>query len=146
MKLITTILLSFFALTKADDFLSSCDASSVRLLSSGRILTATCRNILGQPKCSRLDLSRCIKNSYGRLEADASASGPFFLDQCIECGNGPTTDGLLVGGGTTLLHCRCNPGTGAGQAGWPTAFIDLNTLVDNNNGVLECFKVKGSAC
>ncbi|KAK4169042.1 Cyanovirin-N [Cladorrhinum sp. PSN259] len=128
----------------ADNFVTSCDSASVKV--SGRTITANCRNILGQLKCSRLDLSRCVKNQYGRLQADPNASGPFFSDECIDCSNDATTDGLLLGGGTTLMHCKCNPGTGAGQASWPTAFIDLNTLVDNNNGVLECYKVKGSAC
>ncbi|KAK3984774.1 hypothetical protein QBC44DRAFT_252168 [Cladorrhinum sp. PSN332] len=130
---------------QADNFVSSCDPASVKL--SGRTtLTASCSNILGQLRCSRLDLNRCIKNSYGQLQADPNGSGPFFGDQCINCSNGPTSEGLIIGGGTTLMHCKCNPGTGAGQASWPTAFIDLNTLVDNNNGVLECYKVKGSAC
>ena len=51
---------------------------------------------------------------------------PSFGDQCIECSNGETTEGLLLGGGTTLMHCKCNPGTGAAQSSWPTAFIDLS--------------------
>lgn len=57
----------------ADNFVSSCDAGSVKV--SGRTLTASCRNILGQLKCSRLDLNRCIKNTYGSLQADPNASG-----------------------------------------------------------------------
>ncbi|KAK0735363.1 hypothetical protein B0T21DRAFT_411996 [Apiosordaria backusii] len=127
-----------------DNFIGSCDASSVKV--SGRVITANCKNILGQLKCSRLDLNKCIKNSYGRLQADPTGSAPGFGDQCIECSNGKTTDGLLLGNSPTLLHCKCNPGTGAAQANWPTAIIDLNTIVDNSNGLLECYKAKGTPC
>lgn len=67
----------FFALTataaQADNFVASCDANSVKV--SGRTLTANCRNISGGLQCSKLDLNRCIKNSYGSLQADPTGSG-----------------------------------------------------------------------
>lgn len=57
----------------AANFVGSCDANSVKL--SGRTLTANCRNIVGQMRCSRLDLNRCLKNSYGSLQADPTGAG-----------------------------------------------------------------------
>jgi glutamyl-tRNA reductase len=57
----------------AANFLGSCDANSVKV--SGRTLTANCKNIFGQLKCSKLDLNRCLKNNYGRLQEDPSGAG-----------------------------------------------------------------------
>lgn len=48
------------------------------------------------------------------------------LDQCIECTNGKPDNGLIVDAGPTLMYCKCNPGTGAAQADWPTAIFDLS--------------------
>jgi hypothetical protein len=48
------------------------------------------------------------------------------LDQCVECTNGKPDNGLIVDAGPTLMYCKCNPGTGAGQADWPTAIFDLS--------------------
>lgn len=55
------------------NFSSSCDANSIKV--SGRTLTANCKNILGQMKCSKLDLNLCLKNRYGALEADPIGAG-----------------------------------------------------------------------
>ena len=55
------------------NFVGSCDANSAKV--SGKTLTANCKNIFGQLKCSKLDLNRCLKNSYGTLQADASGAG-----------------------------------------------------------------------
>ncbi|EGS17541.1 uncharacterized protein CTHT_0068720 [Thermochaetoides thermophila DSM 1495] len=112
------------------------------------MLTANCRTTTGQYKCSKLDLNNCIKNSYGRLQEDPTGSGPHFGDpnQCLECSNNSPSNGLTIGITPALLWCKCNPGTGAAQASWPTAIFDLNTVVTNRNGVLECFKSKGTSC
>lgn len=107
----------------ASNFFNSCDANSVKV--SGKILTATCRNIKGDFKCSRLDLNKCIRNSYGTLEADPKGSGPHFGDQCVNCSNGRDS-GFVVAGGPTLIHCQCNPGIDIAQSAWPTAFIDIS--------------------
>ncbi|KAK0727527.1 hypothetical protein B0T26DRAFT_747839 [Lasiosphaeria miniovina] len=127
-----------------ENFIGSCDASTVQV--SGRILTASCRNIFGALRCSRLDLGQCLKNTYGSLQADPAGTGPHFGDQCVECSNSKTLGGILLGDNPSLVHCQCDPGTGASQASWPTAIFDLNTVVDNNNGVLECYRTKGSPC
>ncbi|KAK3370439.1 hypothetical protein B0H63DRAFT_528160 [Podospora didyma] len=142
--LITLASLAVLAPAVAENFIGSCDASTVKV--TGRILTANCRNIAGALKCTRLDLNQCVKNTYGSLQADPTATGPHFGDQCIECSNSKTSSGIILGDNPTLVHCQCNPGSGVSQAGWPTAIFDLNTIVDNNNGVLECFKTKGTAC
>lgn len=67
----------FFALAVSaaplDNFIGSCDAGSVKV--SGRTLTANCKNIVGQSVCSKLDLNRCIKNSYGQLQPDPTGAG-----------------------------------------------------------------------
>ncbi|KAK3326170.1 hypothetical protein B0H66DRAFT_600304 [Apodospora peruviana] len=130
----------------AQDFLNSCDANSVKV--TGRILQANCKNIAGALKCSKLDLNKCLKNTYGSLQADPTGAGPSLADQCINCSNSKTEGGFVVGpgGGPTLVHCQCNPGTGAAKENWPLAMIDINTIVDNNNGILECYKTKGTAC
>ncbi|KAK4153046.1 hypothetical protein C8A00DRAFT_15692 [Chaetomidium leptoderma] len=107
----------------AANFVGSCDGNSIKV--SGRTLTANCRNIFGQLKCSRLDLNRCLKNSYGSLQADPNGSGAHIGDQCIQCNNGKPDNGLIVDGGPSLMYCKCNPGTGASQANWPTAIFDL---------------------
>lgn len=130
-------------------FVSSCDAGSVRV--DGRYITANCRNIVGQYVCSRLDLNRCVKNSYGTLASNPTQSGPGYTDanQCYGCTNdiNASTGGFVVGrGGETLLRCQCNPGTGAARQNWPVAFFDLNTIVDNMNGNLECYGTKGTRC
>jgi hypothetical protein len=57
----------------AANFVGSCDANSIRI--SDKILTANCRNIKGQLTCSKLDLGRCLKNSYGSLQADPTGAG-----------------------------------------------------------------------
>ncbi|KAK1756981.1 Cyanovirin-N [Echria macrotheca] len=128
-------------------FITSCDGSTIKV--SGKYLTAKCKNILGTVACSKLDLSQCLKNSYGLLDTDPIGAGPHFSDknQCVNCSTDPSTSGFIVGGSSqTLLHCQCNSGTGASQANWPVSFFDLDTLVSNNNGVLECFKTKATKC
>jgi len=42
------------------EFLNTCDVKSVKV--SGKTLTAKCKNILGQEKCNKLDLNKCLKN------------------------------------------------------------------------------------
>lgn len=57
----------------AANFSGSCETGSIKV--SGRTLTANCKNIFGQLKCSKLDLNRCLKNNYGRLAADPTGAG-----------------------------------------------------------------------
>jgi hypothetical protein len=128
----------------AANFAGSCETNSIKV--SGRTLTANCRNIFGQYKCSKLDLNRCLKNSYGTLQPDPSGNGAHLGDQCIQCTNGKPDNGLIVDAGPSLMYCKCNPGTGAAQANWPTAIFDLNTIVDNRNGALECYGIKSTGC
>ncbi|KAL2268927.1 hypothetical protein VTJ83DRAFT_3773 [Remersonia thermophila] len=128
----------------AANFISSCDASSVKV--NGRTLQANCRNIFGQLTCSKLDLTKCLKNVSGSLQADPTGAGP-HLDQCVKCTNGKPDGALVIGDPVPqLLYCQCNPGGGVAQSNWPTAAFDLNTIVDNSNGVLECYKTRGTAC
>ena len=142
-----TLVLAAGALAADGDFITSCDSTTIKV--SGNILTAKCRDIIGTVSCSKLDLSKCLKNSYGTLTTDPIGVGPSYAakDQCVNCSNEKPTSGLVIGGGSpTLLHCQCNSGTGAAQVNWPTSFFDLNTLVSNNNGVLECYQTKATKC
>ncbi|KAK0636128.1 hypothetical protein B0T17DRAFT_612904 [Bombardia bombarda] len=128
----------------AENFSGSCDASTIKI--TGKTLQANCKNIAGTLKCSKLNLNNCLKNTYGSLQEDPTSTGPHYGDQCINCSNAKPTDGLLLGYTPTLIHCQCNPGTGAAQASWPTTVFDINMIVDNINGVLECYKTVGTAC
>ncbi|KAK3906397.1 hypothetical protein C8A05DRAFT_29757 [Staphylotrichum tortipilum] len=132
------------AAAPAVDFAGSCEPNSIKI--SSTTVQANCKNIFGQYACSKLDLNRCIKNNYGRLAADPTGAGPHFGDQCVKCTNTKPDSGLVVDGGPSLMYCACNPGTGVAQGSWPTAIIDLNTVIDNNNGLMECYGVKGTAC
>ncbi|KAH6626715.1 hypothetical protein B0J18DRAFT_455891 [Chaetomium sp. MPI-SDFR-AT-0129] len=127
----------------ASNFVASCKESTIKV--SGRTLTASCKNIFGNYNCSHLNLNTCLKNRYGSLQADPDGTGP-HLDQCINCTNEEPDTGVIVDGGPSLLYCQCDPGTGAAQANWPTAIFDLNTIVDNQNGILHCYDVKGTVC
>jgi hypothetical protein len=57
----------------ADNFIASCVANSVQ--ASGNVLTAQCYDISRNLRCTRLDLSRCLKNVYGSIQADPNADG-----------------------------------------------------------------------
>ena len=57
----------------ADNFIASCDSNSVKI--DGKYVTANCKTITGQTKCTRLDLSNCLKNNYGSLQDDPSGKG-----------------------------------------------------------------------
>ncbi|KAL8404306.1 hypothetical protein RB594_009242 [Gaeumannomyces avenae] len=118
-----------------DDFGSSCDPRSIKV--DGRYATAVCRTILGDLRCSRVDLTECIKNSYGSLQADPKESGPSFFQECFNCSNKPQTGGLATGA-PTFLHCQCDPKTGAPRSNWPAAVMDINTVIDNIDGILQC--------
>ncbi|KAK0652804.1 hypothetical protein B0T16DRAFT_388006 [Cercophora newfieldiana] len=122
------------------EFLNTCDIKSVKV--SGKTLTAKCKNILGQEKCNKLELNKCLKNLYGTLAVDPIGAGPSFIDpnQCVSCSNEKPAG--VSGWSQSILRCRCNPGTGGSNANWPTSHFDLDTLVSNNNGLLECFATK----
>ncbi|KAK3308347.1 uncharacterized protein B0T15DRAFT_524213 [Chaetomium strumarium] len=121
--IITLWLTATAAGARAANFVASCDKDSIKV--SGTTLTANCKTIFGQSRCSRLDLNRCLRNSYGTLQADPTGAGPHLRDQCIQCSNGKD-GGFNVDGGPALIHCQCNPGTGAAQVNWPTAFFDTS--------------------
>lgn len=69
-KLVACVLASGVA---ADNFIASCNSDSVKI--SGKYVTANCKTITGQLKCTRLDLSNCLKNNYGSLQDDPSGKG-----------------------------------------------------------------------
>jgi len=62
-----------FPAAPAENFVNSCDANTVKV--TGRTLQASCKNIVGALKCSKLDLNRCLKNVYGSLQADPTGAG-----------------------------------------------------------------------
>ena len=139
----------FATLAAAQSFTTSCKLDTVKV--DGRWLTAECNNILRTAsRCTKLDLNNCLKNNFGRLEDDVFGTGPHYADknQCVNCTNKKPSGGFIIGNGNTAtqMTCQCNPGTGVAQANWPTAVIDLDVIVTNNNGVLECHQTKGTGC
>lgn len=71
-SLLTAVLFATGALAEGE-FLNTCDVKSVKV--SGKTLTAKCKNILGQEKCNKLELNKCIKNLYGTLAVDPIGAG-----------------------------------------------------------------------
>lgn len=69
----SVLLLAAATPTLAANFLGSCSADSVVI--DGKILTAKCRTISGQLKCTKLDLNNCLKNTYGSLQSDPEGDG-----------------------------------------------------------------------
>jgi len=72
------------------------------------------------------------RNNISDLVGLGRNGRPHLADQCINCSNGVTTSGLIIGDDDsppTLLHCQCNPGTGAAQDSWPTAIFDISELI-----------------
>jgi hypothetical protein len=122
------------------EFLNTCDVKSVKVV--GKTLTAKCRNILNLEKCNKLDLNKCLKNLFGTLAVDPIGAGPSFTDrnQCVNCSNEKPAG--VANWSNSILRCKCNPGTGVPEAQWPTSHFDLDTLVSNNNGILECYTTK----
>ena len=71
---VASLLLCLFAVgAVADNFIASCDSNSVKI--DGKYVTANCKTITGQVKCTRLDLSNCLKNNAGSLQDDPSGKG-----------------------------------------------------------------------
>jgi len=68
------------ALAADGEFITTCDANTLKV--TGSILTAQCRDILGTVSCSRLDLAKCLKNSYGTLSTDPVGAGYVFTNEC----------------------------------------------------------------
>lgn len=130
-----------------DNFLASCNPASVKISGSGSgiIVQATCRSITGEVFCSRLNIGQCLKNIYGSIQDDPNREGPSITEQCINCSNDKPTSGILISG-PSLLHCQCNPGTGVAMQNWPTAIFDINTMTDNNNGMLACHGRQSTRC
>lgn len=128
---------------KSDNFLASCNPDSVKI--SGTIMTASCGTLSGDVVCSKLNIGQCLKNVYGSIQNDPKREGPSISDQCFNCSNDKQTGGILVSG-PSLLHCQCNPGTGAARPNWPTAIFDINTMIDNNNGMLACHGRQSTLC
>lgn len=58
-------------------------------------------------------------------------SSPHFGDQCFACSNDKTSSGFQIDN-PTLLHCQCDPGTGAASYNWPTAVFDISTFMHSN--------------
>jgi len=56
-----------------DGFLSTCDPNSIEL--EGTTLRAFCLNVYKDLTCSRLDLGRCLRNSYGTIQDDPQEEG-----------------------------------------------------------------------
>ena len=63
---------------------------------------------------------------------------PHFGDQCINCTNTKPTGGLVVDAGPTVIYCKCNPGTGAAQADWPTAIFDISQWIPRDPLSFPC--------
>lgn len=75
MKLTTVAAFALSAVSVLADgeFITSCDASTIKV--KDKFLTATCSNIIGVKKCSKLDLNKCLKNQFGQLVVDSLGIG-----------------------------------------------------------------------
>lgn len=69
----TAVILALATTAVADNFVETCDVSSVKF--SSTVITATCKNILGQTQCSSLDLNPCLKIDSGSLQPDPMGAG-----------------------------------------------------------------------
>ncbi|KAF7335685.1 CNVH-domain-containing protein [Mycena venus] len=106
-----------------DQFLATCrntmfDVQTVTL-------TSTCENLAGRMVTSSISLDSCLSNDNGQLVAQIDGS---FSLTCQDI----TFLGVIDN--TVTLTARCEAFYGPDI----TSSIDLNTVVDNNNGFLTC--------
>lgn len=130
----------------ATQFISSCNPNTIKL--NGVKLTATCYNIIGEAKCSTLDLSKCLKNVAGSIQDDPDGKGPSVANECIECTNSKDVSGIGVSGPQEpqIMRCKCDNKLGLGRDRWPVSWYDLNQVIDNSNGVMVCHGQRSQPC
>lgn len=58
-------------------------------------------------------------------QALTETNRPNIGDECYGCSNAKTTSGVLIDN-PTLIHCQCDPKTGAARDSWPTAIFDMS--------------------
>ena len=90
------------------------------------LLTARCWDLVGNEKCSSLELGDCLMNRGGILKP---AEGGAFHRSCSYC--------RLTDGGRKM-HCFCYPD----HARSPQVYsneVNLNDFIHNFNGQLRCF-------
>ncbi|KAI8625527.1 Cyanovirin-N [Xylariaceae sp. FL1651] len=95
-------------------------------------LSTICPSSAG-PVCTMLDLSYCYMNSHGHL---ASTINGHFEKSCKGC--------QLTGANATILSCSCE--MFGKDAPWQDAEIDLEDLVENQNGLLTCWNGGQKKC
>ncbi|KAL4926710.1 CVNH domain-containing protein [Aspergillus undulatus] len=94
-------------------------------------LVARCPDNQGQIRSSKLDLNQCFKNNNGRLEP--ADHGDAFGYRCEPKGTGPGCEECSVENGKIKCWCKRKDGQVQLTVG------DLNAVVSNNNGFLECY-------
>ncbi|KAF8215252.1 Cyanovirin-N [Mycena galopus ATCC 62051] len=106
-----------------DQFLTTCRNTMVD--TQNVVLTSTCENLAGGMVTSFISLDSCLTNANGQLVA--GVDGDFSLT----CQN-ITFLGVIHDTATLTAVCEAFHGPDVSTS------IDLNTVVDNNNGFLTC--------
>ncbi|KAI5924700.1 Cyanovirin-N [Camillea tinctor] len=121
----------------AGGFFDECSPSwSIGYRSSQHFIVATCpgtgyasadANVTSVT--SALSMGDCLVNVEGSLEAQALGGATSFCRNC---------HGVS---GTAKMLCDCKESGGY----YITSVIDLNTVLENDNGILSCFGLPGFA-
>ncbi|RAQ76596.1 hypothetical protein COH20_010333 [Aspergillus flavus] len=107
------------------DFSRTCDKISVP--KGGNHLEAECTRSSGEVLKSSLDLNFCIQHTYGGMEFHED--GHFY-------GNPGCTGCQVLKDSPNMLQCVC----GTSQVGaFKKAELDLDIMVWNNDGLLQCY-------
>ncbi|KAI0124294.1 Cyanovirin-N [Xylariales sp. AK1849] len=123
--LTTTLVL---ALATAQGFYDECAPTwSLGYHNNAHFLVAQCPGSDGANHTSALDLNDCLANSEGSLRAQMVG---FAFNTCNTCTSSATSADIA---------CQCRLTSGKYQ----TATLDLNTVVSNNDGIVECFEFPG---
>ncbi|KAK6815236.1 CVNH domain protein [Aspergillus parasiticus SU-1] len=107
------------------DFSRTCDKISIP--KGGNHLEAECTRSTGEVLKSSLDLNFCIQHTYGGMEFHED--GHFY-------GNPGCTGCQVLKNSPNMLQCVC----GTSQVGaFKKAELDLDIMVWNNDGLLQCY-------
>ncbi|KAI1500540.1 Cyanovirin-N [Biscogniauxia marginata] len=135
MKSTTTTLLLFLLHSSiaAGGFYSECSPSwSLGYRGSSHFIVATCPGTAyanASSITSALSLGDCLANDEGSLEAQALGGAMSFCRDCHGVN------------GTAKLLCDCRETGGY----YITSVINLDTVIENNNGILSCFGLPGTS-
>ncbi|KAI0600559.1 Cyanovirin-N [Biscogniauxia sp. FL1348] len=133
MKFATVLLLAPLAAADGSGFYNQCSQLwSIGYRSSQDFVVATCPGTAypnATSVTSALSLGDCITNNEGSLQAQALGGMTSFCRNCRGVN------------GTAKMLCDCKESGGF----YITSVIDLDTVLENDNGILSCFGLPGFA-